>query len=324
MPARPYARLVAVLALAALAVACGSSSPAPASAPPSESPAPSVGTASTPFAFPLVSVEYRGGECPAGSCDRLLNIEADGRIHEVIPKDRVLGTAPPEVIDALRIEVEQADYLKIRGRTFTGMCPIAFDGQQTIYTFHVRTGDREIASCEGAIDPSDPLFVAVEAALAFGPPGGQPTAAPSVCARSRGGTAAAPMAASTSNSAAPTANVVGMPLAQVPATSSTESVSVSVGGIRSQTIVPPAPACPIQQPVSVIAKLTTHAVRTRTTTTIPLTVSRVPSGGRAAPGDRLAARTATTTRMSTPRMPVSRTTPRAIGTASRAATRRRI
>ena len=114
--------------------------------------------------------------CAAASARRAraigsLNIEADGTIHEVIPKDRVLGTAPPEVIDALRVEVEQADYLKIRSRPFTGTCPIAFDGQETIYTFHVTTGDREIASCKVAIDPADPLFVAVDAALKFGPPG---------------------------------------------------------------------------------------------------------------------------------------------------------
>jgi hypothetical protein len=124
----------------------------------------------TPFAFPLVSLEYRGGMCPAGTCDRLLNIEADGRIRQVIPKDRVLGTAPPEVIEALRTEVEQADYLALKSRPFTSNCPTAVDGQETIYTFHVTTGDREIASCTVAIDPANPLFVAVEAALKFGPP----------------------------------------------------------------------------------------------------------------------------------------------------------
>jgi hypothetical protein len=169
MPARPIAHLVAVLASAALATACASTPPPSASPSPTFTPSPSA-AAATPFAFPLVSVEYRGGECPSGACDRLLNIEADGRIHEVIPKDRVLGTAPPEVVDALRTEVEQADYAAIKSRPFTGTCPTAVDGQETTYTFHVTTGDREIASCTVAIDPADPLFVAVEAALRFGPP----------------------------------------------------------------------------------------------------------------------------------------------------------
>jgi hypothetical protein len=169
MPARPLARLVAAIMLAALAAGCASS-PSPAAMPSaSEGPSPSV-TAATPFAFPVVSVEYRGGECPSGPCDRLLNIEADGRIHEVIPKDRVLGTAPPELVESLRTEVEQADYLRIRSRPFTGTCPTAVDGQETIYTFHAAARDQEIASCQVAIDPADPLFVAVEAALKFGPP----------------------------------------------------------------------------------------------------------------------------------------------------------
>jgi hypothetical protein len=136
---------------------------------PTETPPPSV-AAATPFAFPLVSVEYRGGMCVSGSCDQVLNIEADGRIHQVIPKDRVLGVAPPEAIDALRTEVEQADYLAIESRPFTGTCPTAVDGPETVYTFHVTTGDREIASCTVAIDAADPLFVAVDAALKFGPP----------------------------------------------------------------------------------------------------------------------------------------------------------
>ena len=175
MPTRPLAAGLVVRVLAALsllgAAVAACSSVAPTSSPtPSPTVAPPSVVAATPFAFPLVSVEMRGGECPSGSCDRLLNIEADGSIHEVIPKDRVLGTAPPEVIDALRVEVEQADYLKIRSKPFTGTCPIAFDGQETIYTFHVTTGDREIASCTVAIDAADPLFVAVDAALKFGPP----------------------------------------------------------------------------------------------------------------------------------------------------------
>ena len=175
MPARPLARVVAIVVLAVLAAACGSFLPsgAPAVSPtvsePTSSPTPSI-AAATPFAFPLVSIEHRGGMCPAGSCDQLLNIEADGRIHQVIPKDRVLGVAPPEVIDALRVEVEQADYVKIKSRPFTGTCPIVVDGQETVYTFHTTARDREIASCTVAIDPADPLFVAVEAALKFGPP----------------------------------------------------------------------------------------------------------------------------------------------------------
>jgi hypothetical protein len=43
---------------------------------------------------------------------------------------------------------------------------VAFDGQETIYTFATASGVERIASCEVEVDPSDPLFVAVSAALA--------------------------------------------------------------------------------------------------------------------------------------------------------------
>jgi hypothetical protein len=173
MPARSVACRSAVPSLllalvTAIAASCSpSATPSPS---PSTTDSPPPAAVSTPFAFPLVTVETRGGECPEGSCGRLLNIEADGRLHEVIPQDRVVGTVPPEVIESLRTEVEQADYGAIQSRAFTGECPTAFDGQEVIYTFHVTTGDREIASCEVAIDPAGPLFVGVEAALAFEQP----------------------------------------------------------------------------------------------------------------------------------------------------------
>jgi hypothetical protein len=117
-----------------------------------------------------VSVETRGGECASGLCSHLLNIEADGRIHEVIPKDEVLGNVSPELVDALQVEVERANYQLIRSRPFIGTCPTAYDGQETIYTFHVSRGDQVIASCKVAIDPKHPLFQAVATVLAGATP----------------------------------------------------------------------------------------------------------------------------------------------------------
>ncbi|MDQ3128181.1 MAG: hypothetical protein M3Q66_06960 [Chloroflexota bacterium] len=126
----------------------------------SETPAP------TPQPLAIVSIETRGGECPNGACGRLVNVEGDGTLHEVIPTDRVLGTVPEPLLDALRIEIEQANYPLLQSRPFTGECPTAFDGQETIYTFHATTGDEVFASCTVAIDPHHPLFRALAAALA--------------------------------------------------------------------------------------------------------------------------------------------------------------
>jgi hypothetical protein len=119
----------------------------------------------TPEPFALVAIEQTGGECATGMCTRLVNIEGDGTLHEVIPKDVVLGVVPEELRDALRVEIERADYRQIASRPFTGTCPTAYDGQQVTYTFHPSTGDRTIDSCKVAIDPSHPLFRALDAAL---------------------------------------------------------------------------------------------------------------------------------------------------------------
>jgi hypothetical protein len=167
--------LLAVLVLAALSAGCASG-PAPTSTAaavaatpgdPSASADPevSIGPAPTPELFPLLSIEWRGGECPAGLCTRLVNIEGDGRFHEVIPKDQVTGRVPPELLEALQIEIERANYRLILSRPFTGTCPTAYDGQQVIYTFHVSTGDRTVDACKVAIDPDHPLFVATDAAV---------------------------------------------------------------------------------------------------------------------------------------------------------------
>jgi hypothetical protein len=165
-------RLPALLAVSAtlLFAACGlgpaaPSSPPPARAPsvfPDESPSPSP----TPQPFALVTIETRGGECAQGGCSRLINVEGDLTLHEVIPKDRILGTVPEPLFDALKIEVEQANYQQIESKPFRGDCPTTFDGQETVYTFHVSTGDETIASCKVAIDENHPLFQALAAAVA--------------------------------------------------------------------------------------------------------------------------------------------------------------
>jgi hypothetical protein len=114
---------------------------------------------------PLITVETRGGECPNGPCGSLIDIGSDGSIHQVRPTDQDLGTIPKAELDALAAEIERANFLLIESRPFTGECPTAFDGQETIYTFHLQTGDEAIATCKVAIDPNHPLFLAVGAAM---------------------------------------------------------------------------------------------------------------------------------------------------------------
>ncbi|HSL34911.1 MAG TPA: hypothetical protein VK871_14760 [Candidatus Limnocylindrales bacterium] len=123
------------------------------------------GVGASPIAGPLVTVETRGGECPAGACGQTTVIERDGRVHLIAPAAAELGTVDPTLLEALRVEIEQADFAAIAGRPFTGECPTAYDGQETIFTFETSTGSHRLASCEVAIDLDATLFRAALAAI---------------------------------------------------------------------------------------------------------------------------------------------------------------
>jgi hypothetical protein len=102
----------------------------------------------------------------AGACGGTIAIESDGRIHSTAPKPAELGTVREDILEGLKTELAQTDFVRIKSHPFTDTCPIAFDGQQTIYTFAAQAGVERIDSCEVVVDPAAPLFVAVSAALA--------------------------------------------------------------------------------------------------------------------------------------------------------------
>jgi hypothetical protein len=169
-----YRRLASLPLLVVTSIALAACAAAPASAPPSgqppTSPAPSgspdVPNPSEAVDGVSVTVEAIGGHCIQGACDSTITIEPDGRAHQTKPEAKELGTVPREIMQALVVEVEQADFEAIKSRPFTDTCPIAFDGQQFIYTFWIVTHSEQIDSCQVVVDPADPLFVAVDAALA--------------------------------------------------------------------------------------------------------------------------------------------------------------
>lgn len=115
---------------------------------------------------PLVTVETRGGECPQGACGSTIAIEADGRIHATAPAPVELGIVPAVTLGGLTTEIAQTDFAALKSHPFTDTCPVAFDGQEIVYTFSTPAGIERIASCEVVVDPDAPLFVAVSAALA--------------------------------------------------------------------------------------------------------------------------------------------------------------
>jgi hypothetical protein len=162
--------LVAVALLAACTSAptqAGSPTPtAPPASPSSASAVPSSPSAPPAAAGPLVTLTTQGGQCMAGSCDTTVAIDADGTVRQTAPQTAELGTVSAPTLEALRTEIDQADFGAIKSHPFTDACPIAFDGQQFIYRFTTGSSFETIDSCVVVVDPANPLFVAVSAALA--------------------------------------------------------------------------------------------------------------------------------------------------------------
>lgn len=119
-----------------------------------------------PLFGPLATVTVRGGECPQGACGGTTVIERDGRVHQTVPVAKELGQLPDDLLTALAAAVNTTDFDVIRAKPFTGECPVAFDGQETIFEFGAPAGSQRIATCETEIDPTHPLFLATTAALA--------------------------------------------------------------------------------------------------------------------------------------------------------------
>jgi hypothetical protein len=118
-----------------------------------------------PLTGPLVTVDMRGGMCPAGACDNSVILERDGRVHAAAKPPNDLGQVDARAMATLTAAIQATDWASLKAHPFTGECPIAFDGQELIFEFTVGTGTQRIASCEVDIDWGNPLFVAVGVAL---------------------------------------------------------------------------------------------------------------------------------------------------------------
>jgi hypothetical protein len=118
-----------------------------------------------PGSGPVVTVEARGGLCPAGACNSTVFLDGDGRVHSAAKPPNDLGVASAASMSALVAAITSTDFASMKARKFTGQCPAAFDGQELVFTFGTPGGSQQLASCEVAIDWGSPLFVAVAAAL---------------------------------------------------------------------------------------------------------------------------------------------------------------
>ena len=113
----------------------------------------------------LVTVETRGGLCMEGQCTTTVVVERDGRVHQAAKPPNDLGMVPPAALAALDAAIRTTDFTALRSHPFTGMCPTAYDGQETVFEFGAPGGVQRIATCEVDVDFGLPLFVAVSTAL---------------------------------------------------------------------------------------------------------------------------------------------------------------
>jgi hypothetical protein len=155
-----------LVAIVLLVAACASSG---AQASPTQTAAASPAASPLPSGT-LASVEPRGGECPAATCDTTIYLDADGRIHVSAKPPNDLGTATPAQVNELEAAIAATEFSVLRGPAYSGECPTAYDGQELVFTFTTAGGIERLASCESTLDYTAPVFKALAAALGTAAP----------------------------------------------------------------------------------------------------------------------------------------------------------
>jgi hypothetical protein len=114
----------------------------------------------------LFSVLTEGGLCIAGQCQTILTVARDGDYTLTSSTTAVsTGTITAGQLAILTERIATTDYAAIRAKPFTDVCPIAYDGSVSTYTFYTSAGVESLASCEVVIDPTHPLFSEINALM---------------------------------------------------------------------------------------------------------------------------------------------------------------
>jgi hypothetical protein len=110
----------------------------------------------------LASIRREGGNCRPGGCFSEVAILSDGTYRYGDRTQQTMGKLNRLEIQRFQKRIAVANFDKIKSQPFTGTCPLAYDGPETVYTF--RRGDRVevIRSCQTQIDGKNPLFQQAE------------------------------------------------------------------------------------------------------------------------------------------------------------------
>lgn len=127
---------------------------------PSASPSPQPSTAPKIGAQDsILTIRTRGGMCVNGECWSEKQIKADGSFTAADSTGaQTNGTLDAAKVAELTQQIAATDFEQIKAQPFTGTCPIAYDGQEYIYTFQTLSGPQTIESCAVGIDENSPLF----------------------------------------------------------------------------------------------------------------------------------------------------------------------
>lgn len=118
----------------------------------------------------VATVEAQGGRCVYGLCHVFVTLYSNGTFVSVVgPNEPVLHTVDEELMQSLTEAIEATDYEAIRSQPFTGICPVAYDGQELIYTFYQEAAVERLASCQYELDDELPLFTVLADILATQP-----------------------------------------------------------------------------------------------------------------------------------------------------------
>lgn len=111
-------------------------------------------------------MDSRGGLCVYGGCNESLTLHASGQYRITRSETdrtevRVLraGTLPSETTVRLLGLINATDFSALRTTPFTDICPTAYDGSETTYTFVLESGQKEVLdTCQNVLDFGTPLL----------------------------------------------------------------------------------------------------------------------------------------------------------------------
>lgn len=107
----------------------------------------------------ILTIRTRGGMCVNGECWSEKQIKADGSFTATDSTGaQKNGTLDAAAVAELIQQIAATEFEQLKAQPFTGTCPIAYDGQEYVYTFQTVSGPQTIESCAVEIDENSPLF----------------------------------------------------------------------------------------------------------------------------------------------------------------------